>query len=893
MTGNEIRRSYLEFFERNGHRLVASSPLVPMGDPTLLFANAGMNQFKDVFLGLEAREYRRATTCQKCVRAGGKHNDLEMVGRTRRHHTFFEMLGNFSFGDYFKREAIAFAWELTTGLWQMPPDRLYFSVHTSDDEAFALWQATAGAGPERIARFDEDNFWAMGDTGPCGPCSELFYDLGPAASEEGHADCRFPCDCGRYVEFWNLVFMQYDRNSSGEMKPLPKPSVDTGAGLERLAAVLQGKISNFDTDLLRPLVDAAGELAGKAYGEAEATDVSLRILADHSRATTFLVADGVLPSNEGRGYVLRKIMRRAIDHGRRLGLDRPFLYQMAGEAAELMREPYPEVAAAINRIATVIRSEEEKYGRLVVPAVRALEKRLEEGPKESGRPVIRGTDLFYAYDTLGLRPDFVLELADQRHWSVAEDSERAFEAELDGQRERAKASWKGVTKEAAQPVYAKLAEAYRTDPDFYFGTTARDCKVLALVTKKGLASEVAAGAECEVVLDRTSIYAESGGQVADTGWLEDNELGQELAEVRGAYYPVHGLVAHRVTTKQPLAAGDRVATVADPARRDRTRRNHTATHLLHAALRNVLGTHVKQAGSLVAPDRLRFDFSHFAPLDREELAEIEQQVNEEILKNLELRTDITSLEQALGSGALAFFGDKYPELNVRVVTIPDAAVPRGFYSKELCGGTHVRRTGDIGAFKLLVEQSVAAGVRRLEAITGEAAVEDYRQTRSRLEAVAARLGVEAGEVIEAIERLEQHARQLEKQLEAMKRKSARSKLDDLAGQVRTVKDVKVIAARLADVDRETMRELADSLRQKLGSVVVVLGTAEDGKVALVAAVTKDLSARLHAGKIVQAVARQVGGSGGGRPDLAEAGGKDTQGLETAIGQVYGIVEQML
>jgi alanyl-tRNA synthetase len=893
LTGNEIRKSFLQFFASHGHRIVPSSSLVPAGDPTLLFANAGMNQFKEVFLGLQRREYNRATSCQKCVRAGGKHNDLEVVGRTRRHHTFFEMLGNFSFGDYFKREAIGYAWELVTGVWSLPADRLYFTVHISDDEAFGLWREITGAAPERIARFDEDNFWAMGDTGPCGPCSELFFDLGPHASEQGHADCRFPCDCGRYVEIWNLVFMQFNRDASGTMTPLPKPSVDTGAGLERVATVLQGKLSNFDTDLLRPIVEAASELSGKPYGETEETSVSLRILADHSRAATFLVSDGVLPSNEGRGYVLRKIIRRAIDHGRRLGLDEPFLYRLAGDVAELMKEPYPEVEKGIARVATVLREEEEKYARLVMPALRSLEKRLQDQSDAGGPTRLFGADLFYAYDTLGLRPDYVLDIAGQRGWAVAADAEQAFDAELEKQRERAKTSWKGVAKEAAHPIYAKLAETYRTEPDFYFGTTAKDCKILALVTKGGLAERVEPGTQCEAVLDRTSIYAESGGQIADEGSLYGSEHERPLAEVRGAYYPVTGIIAHRIVAREPLAVGDRVATVADAARRESTRRNHSATHLLHAALRNVLGTHVKQAGSLVDPDHLRFDFSHFAPLDPEERAEIEQQVNEEILKNLELTTDITTLDDALRSGALAFFGEKYPEQNVRVVTIADPAAERGFYSKELCGGTHVRRTGDIGTFKILVEQSVAAGVRRVEAITGEAAIANYRSALRTLNAAAERLGVPAHEVADAIERLEQNSRQLERQVETLKKKAARSRVGELIEKARTVKNVRVISAQIEDADRATMREVADALRGKLGSGVVVLGCAEDGKVALLTAVTKDLTGKLHAGKIVQTLARGLGGSGGGRPDLAEAGGKDTAGLEKALDRVYELVGQML
>jgi alanyl-tRNA synthetase len=891
MTGNEIRRSFLHFFERHGHRIVRSSSLVPAGDPTLLFTNAGMNQFKDVFLGLEEREYRRATSCQKCVRAGGKHNDLENVGRTARHHTFFEMLGNFSFGDYFKREAIAYAWELVTQVWGLPAERIYFSVYATDDEAAALWQATAGAAAERIARFEEDNFWAMGETGPCGPCSEVFYDFGAEAGEAGHRDCRFPCGCGRYVEIWNLVFMQFNRTADGKMVPLPKPSVDTGAGLERLAAALQGRISNFDTDLLRPFVDAAAELSGKAYGESSDTDVSLRILADHSRAAAFLVSDGVLPSNEGRGYVLRKIIRRAIDHGRRLGIEEAFLYRLAGDVAEAMKEPYPELGESVDRVAMVIKNEERKYARLVVPAVRALERRIEQ--RAAGTPALSGGDLFYAYDTLGLRPDFVRDLAQQRGWAVAEDAEGEFDAELEKQRERAKASWKGVARQVANPVYARLAENFSTEPDFYFETTAKDCRIIALVTAEGEVREIPPGTEAEMVLDRTPFYAEAGGQVADVGSLFDEHEAKELAAVRGAYYPVAGLIAHRIVAKERLAAGDRVTAVADRARRERIRRNHTATHLLHAALRNVLGTHVKQAGSLVAPDHLRFDFSHFAPLDPDELGEIEAQVNEEILRNAKLETDIVPLDDALASGALAFFGDKYPEQNVRVVTVPDPGFPRGFYSKELCGGTHVRRTGDIGVFKIRAEQSAAAGVRRVEAITGETALADYQRALETLRALAARLGVGPDELVPAVARIEQSHREAEKRYEALRARAARSRADELVEAARTVKDVRVISAQLSDVDRAGLRQLADTLRQKLGSGVVVLGATEDGKVALVAAVTKDLTPRLHAGKIVQALAERVGGSGGGRADLAEAGGKDTSGLENAIAHVYDLLAQML
>jgi alanyl-tRNA synthetase len=912
--GNEIRRSFIDFFARNAHRVVRSSSLVPVGDPTLLFTNAGMNQFKDVFLGLEQRDYKRAVSAQKCVRAGGKHNDLENVGRTARHHTFFEMLGNFSFGDYFKKDAIAFAWELVTREWRIPPDKLYATIFKGeegiprDTEAYEHWLGQ-GVPKDRIYEFgSQENFWAMGDAGPCGPCSEIHYDMGPAASDKGHTNCALGCECGRYVEIWNLVFMQFNRDANGALAPLPRPSIDTGAGLERLAAVLQNKISNFDTDLLRPLVNFSSELSGKPYGENKETDVSLRILADHSRAVAFLVSDGVLPSNEGRGYVLRKIIRRAVRHGRMLGLDRPFLFEMASEVAELMREPYPELLESIARVDAVIKNEEQRYEHTLKLALKKLDEEIENAAKRgpgirlkrradgtaevaAGGPlVLPGEVAFRLYDTYGLSLDL---LEDEGSWRGFRVDHAGFERELEKQRERARASWKGVHKETASPVYAKLAETFRTEPDFYYEAAARDCRIEAILTKEGQVDEIAPGTEAEVVLDRTSFYAEAGGQVADVGWFYDNAESVQLAEVRGAYYPVAGLIAHRIVAKETLRVGDRVAAVADAARREHIKRNHTATHLMHAALRNILGTHVKQSGSLVAPDHLRFDFTHFTSVDADELREIEQQVNEEILHNTEVVTDVTSLDDALASGALAFFGDKYPEQNVRVVTIPDPAASRGFYSKELCGGTHVRRTGDIGVFKIVGEQSVAAGIRRVEAITGAQALADYQKALATLRQLAATLNIGEDELPAAVERLTLAARQTEKRLEALKRKAAHSRVDELLKQVQTIKGVRVLSAQVEGVEREAMRQLVDVLRQKLGSGVVVLGTTENGKVAIIGGVTKDLTSRLHAGKIVQAVAREVGGTGGGRADLAEAGGKDTSALEKAMDRVYGVIEQML
>ena len=910
--GNKIRETFLRFFEERGHKRVRSSSLVPANDLTLLFTNAGMNQFKDVFLGLEKRDYNRATTCQKCVRAGGKHNDLENVGFTNRHHTFFEMLGNFSFGDYFKKDAIAYAWELVTSpqWFALPVDKLYFTVFgghenlKADDDARELWVKT-GAPRDRVFEIPglKENFWAMGDTGPCGPCSEIFYDMGkgavddPKTPECASGNCKFPCDCGRYVEIWNLVFMQFNRDASGTLNPLPKPSVDTGMGLERVTAVLQNKISNFDTDLFTPLIERASELTGETYGKNFRTDASLRIIADHTRAAVFLVTDGVAPSNEGRGYVLRKILRRAIRHVKLTGSSQNILVHVAHTVRAVMGDAYPEILQSREHVNRVIAGEESRFSRTLKYGLQQLEDDLKiRRFDEPSQRVYPGREAFRLYDTYGLPLDLIKEAT---HDLGIQLDEKAFETAMAEQQARSKASWKGAHKEAANPVYRKLAETFKTEPDFYFGTTTKDSRIEAIVTKAGQVNELKAGEEAEIVLDRSTIYAESGGQVADTGAFFDDALSQQVAEVRGAYYPVAGLIAHRIVAKEDLAVGDRVSTVADAARRARVMRNHTGTHLVHAALRNILGTHVKQSGSLNAPDHLRFDFSHFAQLAPEELQEIELQVNEEILRDLPLQTDIMNIDDALASGALAFFGDKYPEQNVRVVTIGDAAYPRGFYSKELCGGTHVARTGEIGVFKITLEQSVAAGVRRIEAFTGDAALAQYRSALGTLRTLAGMLNTGEDRVLEAVEKLEQERKQLEKQLESLKRKSAVSQVDSLLEAARMVKDVRVVAARVQTADREALRELADGLRQKMGSGVVVLAAGEaphaggEGKVSLITAVTKDLTNRLHAGKMVQEIAKLLGGSGGGRPDLAEAGGRDVAGIETALAQVYPLVERLV
>jgi alanyl-tRNA synthetase len=920
-TGSSIRRAFLDYFAARGHRELKSSSLVPTNDPTLLFTNAGMNQFKDVFLGLDKREYKRATTSQKCVRAGGKHNDLENVGFTNRHHTFFEMLGNFSFGDYFKKDAVAFAWELITSkdYFALPIENLYFTVFggaelggvqiPTDEEAAAHWLAI-GAPKDRILRIPglKENFWAMGDTGPCGPCSEVHVDLGATASDAGHADCKFPCDCGRYMEIWNLVFMQFNRDTTGALNPLPKPSVDTGMGLERMAAVLEGIVSNYDTDLFQPLMIAAAQHAGVDPKNSE-SQPSLRIVADHSRAATFLISDGVIPSNEGRGYVLRKIIRRGLRHAEKLNanMPRPFLSFMAGQVRELMRDAYPELAESAHRVDAILDSEERRFSRTVQIGMKQLDQDLapillERADRDLTTAIEReiddatvypGEKAFRLYDTFGLPRDFIEDVTRDAGIKVDWDG---FDRAMAEQRTRARASWKGAHKDIANPAFAKLAETFKTEPDFYYGSTVKDARIEAIITKNGPVNEIRAGEEAEIVLDRTSIYSESGGQVADTGAFFDASENMLLAEVRGAYYPVSGLIAHRIVAREPLHVGDRVATIADSTRREHIKRNHSSTHLMNAALRNILGTHVKQAGSLVEPGRLRFDFSHFAPVDAAELRDIEQQVNEEIRVNTELVTDIMPIDQALASGALAFFGDRYPESNVRVVTIPDPHSPKGFYSKELCGGTHVKHGGDIGVFKIIGESSVAAGVRRIEAVTGTRAIEEYQNAAATLTLLASLLNTDPENIQEAAQKLIETRKQLEKQLDAVRNKATQGQAGDLVTQAREIKGVKVISAMVPDASREALRSLVDSLRQKLGSGVVFLGTmepSENPKPSLIGGVTKDLTAKLHAGKIIQEITKEVGGKGGGRPDLAEGGTQDTTGLKRALELVYAVVDRLL
>jgi alanyl-tRNA synthetase len=964
MSGSEIRETFLKFFESKGHRRVHSSSLVPHNDPTLLFTNAGMNQFKDVFLGLERRDYNRATTSQKCVRAGGKHNDLENVGFTRRHHTFFEMLGNFSFGDYFKREAIAYAWELVTSdeWFGIPKDKLYVTIFEGadgvprDDEAEQYW-LEVGVPKERIFEMGmKDNFWAMGDTGPCGPCSEIFYDMGIGASEAG-GDKPFPLDDARYVEIWNLVFMQFERDQTGTLNLLPKPSIDTGMGLERTAAVLQRKISNFETDLFTPLVKQAGSLLGirpnpiykysagapifPSDEEIEQTFVrnlvanaSLRIIADHARASTFLISDGVLPSNEGRGYVLRKILRRGIRHGRLLGKDTPFMHEMVHAVRDEMSDAYPELIETSQRVARVVLAEEEQFARVMkVGSMRldeelsfsmqvALEKEIALGHGDRIRQaydfdaqtktdfsvaetpakyaffrklspmvkttqaVLEGSRAFFLYETFGLPLDFIADAA--RDADVHFDLE-GFEQARAAEQARARASWKGGSQKSASPVFRELP---KTDFEGYRQLTVQGAEVLAIV-KDGVGVQQAnPGEEVEIVLDQTSFYADSGGQVGDIGWLYSDDHNSIVAEVSGATKPVQGVFAHKVLVRQPIRIGDKVDTVVDAEYRNATRRNHTGTHLLHAGLREVLGKHVKQAGSLVDDHRLRFDFSHFTAIADEELQDIEDIINKEVLSNTAVVTlEDVPIDVAVNEyHAMALFGEKYGE-KVRVVKIGD-------FSTELCGGTHTAATGEIGTIKLLGEGSVSSGVRRVEAVTGLGALKEFRRDYAVAQfasQLAPSVDSSPAEALRAkIAANEEELKKLRRELDEARMRSAASSVSSAADQAVEVKGVKVLAQKVGALDRAQLRVLVDNLRNKLGSGVVVLGSVqEDNKVAIIVGVTKDLTAKLQAGKIIAPVAKLVGGSGGGRPDMAEAGGKDAAQLDAALATVPEVVAGLL
>ena len=869
MKSNQIRSSFLEYFRSQGHTIVASSPLVPGNDPTLLFTNSGMVQFKDVFLGHDKRPYSRATTSQRCVRAGGKHNDLENVGYTARHHTFFEMLGNFSFGDYFKKDAIRFAWELLTGVYRLPADKLWTTVYHTDDEAYDLWTREIGVPKARCIRigdkpggqkYQSDNFWQMADTGPCGPCSEIFYDHGEGITggPPGSADA----DGDRYIEIWNLVFMQFNRDEAGVMHPLPRPSVDTGMGLERIAAVLQGVHSNYEIDLFQDLIRAAARETG-------ATDLkspSLNVIADHIRACSFLVVDGVIPGNEGRGYVLRRIIRRAIRHGYKLGQQKPFFHRLVEDLDRAMGEAYPELSAAKTRVAQVLRQEEERFAETLHNGMQVLEAALAtEGP------LLDGETVFKLYDTYGFPVDLTADICRERGIQL---DIAGFEAAMSQQRERARAA-------SRFSMAAGLDYAGGKTEFHGYETLALKGTVIALYKEGAQAGELNAGEKGVVVLDRTPFYAESGGQVGDRGEMVGPAGTFAVSDTQKIQAEVFGHHGEQLTGR--IKVGDEVSAQVDVISRRRAMWNHSATHLMHAALRRVLGAHVQQKGSLVDAERTRFDFSHPQPMTTDEIRRVEALVNDAVRRNLEVNAQIMKFNDAIKAGALAFFGDKYGD-EVRVLSMGDV-------STELCGGTHVARTGDIGFFKIVSESGVAAGVRRIEAVTGEGALAYVQQLEGTVQFVEGYLQTSRDKLEERLQAGRERERALEKELARLKSKLAASQGEDLAGQAIAVRGVNVLAAALENADARTLRETMDKLKDRLKSAAIVLGTVSDGKVSLVAGVTADLTAKVKAGELVNFVARQVGGKGGGRPDLAQAGGTEPGKLPAALESVQGWIEQ--
>jgi alanyl-tRNA synthetase len=893
---NEIRESFLRYFERHSHRRVASSPLVPGDDPTLLFTNAGMNQFKDVFLGREKRDYSRAATSQKCMRVSGKHNDLDTVGPSLRHHTFFEMLGNFSFGDYFKQEAIPFAWQLLTQEWRLDPKRLVATVFKGeqgiprDDEAYEIWRRFLPA--EQIGELGmADNFWAMGDTGPCGRCSEIYYDRGPGVGGTGNFMVDADAGSERFVEIWNNVFMEFERQADGVLRPLPAPSIDTGMGLERISAVLRGTLSNYDTELFAPILRALATLVGREHtGTMEPADVSMRVVADHLRAMTFLIADGVVPSNEFRGYVLRKIMRRAMRHGRKLGLTQPFLHSLIDVPVNEMGDAYPELKASRDSIIQVVRSEEERFGVVMTDGLPRLEDVLDRAAR--GSRVVAGEDAFKLYDTYGLPKDFIEDLTSAQ--GLAFDAE-GFARAMEGQREkaRAKSAFDGrksddfaFTSDAARTALGSTGDTF----EGYTTTTLESVPVVALFDKdRRQVEHLADGTTGYAVLARTPFYVEAGGQVSDQGRLA---YASGESRVSGVVRLGAGLPrAHKLELVQGgLRVQDAVFAEVDPSLRDATRRNHTATHLLHAALRQVLGSHVKQAGSLVAPDRLRFDFVHFSAVSRDELLRIEHIVTEHVLANTPVQTDVRNTQDAIAGGAMALFGEKYGD-RVRVVTVPG-------FSVELCGGTHVKATGDIGAFLITEESGVAAGVRRIEAVTGLGAYEYARQRLTAIDDVTRTLNAKPGELLEVINGHLAAESKLRKEVQQLKTKLALGG----GGGGGTVADddrveingVTLIARQVSDVDKESLRSLADTLKSRLKSGIVFLAApTADGKVSIIASVTPDLIKRAPAGALVKQLAPIVGGGGGGRPDFAEAGGKDASKITEMLAESRKVVEKLL
>lgn len=880
MQGNELRKKFLTYFASKGHTIVPSASLVPHDDPSLLFTNAGMVQFKDVFLGLETRAYRRAATAQKCVRAGGKHNDLDTVGRTARHHTFFEMMGNFSFGDYFKKEAIAYAWEFLTAIISLPKDKLWITIYVDDDEAFKLWQDVAGVPSDRIVRLGEkDNFWSMGDTGPCGPCSEIIIDRGEKHRCTAPACGIGKCDCDRWLEIWNLVFMQYDRDSSGKLTPLPRPSIDTGMGLERVSSVLQGVASNYDTDLIKPLINKVEEITGKPY-YADERGFPFRVIADHARSCTFLIADGVLPSNDGRGYVLRRILRRAVRFGKVLGIDSPFLFAMVAVVVQIMGDAYPEIIAKQEQIKKVIRIEEERFRETLSEGMKVVNEIITRIRAEGGN-IIPGREAFILYDTYGFPLDLTEDIAEEHNLLVDKE---AFAAAMEEQRKRARDAREDSKTRDLTLTLGNLLNNVKPTQFVGYEHLELEARVEALIVANERVANVSQAQEAYLIVNATPFYPESGGQVGDTGyWQAANGRGR----IQDTRKLPDGKIYHLLAvTSGLLAEGDKVLLRVEGMRRRAIARNHSATHLLHKALQEILGAHAQQAGSLVAPERLRFDFTHFAALNELELKKIEQRVNENVLAGLPVETMETSFDKAREMGATALFGEKYGD-HVRVVKM-------GAYSMELCGGTHVNTTSVIGVFKILSEGGIGAGLRRIEAVTGTTALEHIDSEKNSLVKAAEILKTTPQQLVAKVEALVHELKEKERHIEKLSAELAAYEIDNLMKDVQDVKGVPVLTSAVQVADMEALRARADLLKAKMGSGVIVLASPAQGKVNFVAMVTKDLLATgLHAGNIIKEVAKIAGGSGGGRPDMAQAGGKDVAKLPEALRYTVNVVRQQL
>ncbi len=874
MTSHEIRKAFLSYFEERGHRVVRSSSLVPKNDPTLLFTNAGMVQFKGVFLAEETRDYRRAVSSQKCVRAGGKHNDLEIVGKTARHHTFFEMLGNFSFGDYFKKEAIEMGWDLLIHQWGLPKEKMWITIYLEDNEAFDLWRKI-GIPRDRIVRMGEkDNFWAMGETGPCGPCSEIVIDQG-AEVGCGRADCQVGCDCDRFLELWNLVFMQFNRDTEGKLHPLAKPCIDIGMGLERISAILQGVQSNYETDLFKPIFQEIEKISHGPYGKDSRSDISIRVIADHSRASTFLINDGVLPSNEGRGYVLRRIMRRAMRHGKLLGIEEPFFHRTSSRVVDLMKDAYPELRESEAFVSRVIRNEEERFSETLDSGLKILREELEQLQRK-GKKILPGEVAFRLYDTFGFPLDLTTEILQEEGMAF---DEAEFRAQMEEQRQKSKQAWQGLGEGKAKEVYRRLANEGMKTTFTGYEEIESESRILKLIKDDEIVSAAGEGDEVEVVTERTPFYGEAGGQVGDRGVIFQESFS---LEVEDTLKPVEELMVHQVRVKRGVVKEGMEASLrVDQGRRRATALNHTATHLLQAILREVLGDHVHQAGSLVSPERLRFDFTHFAPIEREDLERIEALVNEKVRENLKVETKIMQVEEALQTGAMALFGEKYGE-RVRVVMVSD-------FSIELCGGTHTSRTGDIGLFKILNETGVAAGVRRIEALTGEGAYRFVKEEERELWEIASSLKSIPGELSLKMERWLQRQRELEREILSLQDKLSHQEISDLLSLIREVKGVKVLSAKVDGKDPKRMREFVDQMKVKIGSGIILLGGRSQDKVTLIMGVTADLTNRFSANDLIKKIALHVQGTGGGRPDFAQAGGTKTEKLDEALKAIDNLI----